>query len=221
MQRRKFIASVGSIAAAGAAAMGTGAFTSVSADRSVSVNVAGDDAALLALDASSGANSAYATQTGSGEVTVEIDDTDDVYADASGVNANATTKIFELFEIKNQGTQPVAVHVPPESVTPESAGAVDGDYSGFYMDPQFSNRPNGGYNGPVSGTVVYYLSGGEPDFTAAAERAFNNSGGRDNYVLTAGESMDFGLHLDTEDGSWDQTIDYTIRADAGQVPDDF
>lgn len=219
MQRRNLLAAIGSAAAGSAAAMGTGAFTSVSADRSVSVAVEGDKSALLGLDATTGTNSAYAKQTDSGEVTVAIDETD-TYADADGVNANALTKIFEAFQITNQGTQPVAVWVPPGSVSPASVGAVDGDYSGTYFDPQITNRPNGSFEGAISGTVVYYLSGGEPDFTSAAERAFSDTGGVANYILGPGEAFDFGLYFDAEENS-PGSIDFTINATAEPVPDGF
>ena len=219
MERRKFIAGVGSLAAGSAAAIGTGAFTSVDARRTAKVNVAGDSAALLALDADSGANSEYATETDSGQVRINLDDT---YKRADGVNADAETRILNAFEVKNQGTQPVAVHVPPESVSPESVGAVNGDYSGFYIDPQFTNRPNGDYDdGAISGTVVYYLGGGEPDFSSAASKAFDDEGGAANYVLDAGESMSAGLLLDTAGDGFSEEIDYTIRADADLVPDSY
>ena len=218
MERRKFLIGAGSAAVGTSALVGSGAFTSVSAERTAKINVAGDSSSLLGLDASSGKNSAYATQTSSGEVLVELDNSDNVYSDADGVNPDALTKIFETFEIKNNGTQNVAVWVPPESVTPSSVGAADGDYSGFYIDPQLSNRPNGGFEGPVSATVVYYQSGGEANFTDAAERAFDQEGGRWNYVLRPGESMDFGFHIDSEDNSFSDTIDFTIRADANLAP---
>jgi len=222
MQRRKFIAGMGSLAAAGAAGIGTGAFTSVEATRGASVNVGRDSAALLALDADSGANSAYATQTDSGELHVEIDATPDVYDDANGVNPNAETRLLNTFGIKNQGTQSVAVYVPPESVKPASAGAADGDYSGFYMDLQFTNRPNGGYDDePISGTVVYYLSGGESNFTDAASRAFDGEGGVANYVLDPGESMNGGFYIDAGDNSFSDEIEFDIRADATLVPDGY
>ena len=220
MQRRKFIAGLGSLAAAGAAGIGTGAFTSVDATRAAKINVSGDSAALLSLDATSGANSAYATQTATGEVRVELDGSDDVYSNADGVNADALSLLLNTFEIKNQGTQPVAVHVPPSSVTPSSVGAPNGDYSGFYIDPQFTNRPNGGAsNTAISATVVYYLSGGESNFSDAASRAFNGEGGAANYILDAGESMHAGLHIDSEDNSFSEEIEFTISADSGLVPD--
>lgn len=219
MQRRKFLIGAGSLAAAGVAGIGTGAFSRVEAERTAKINVAGDSAALLSLDADSGTNSEYATQTGDGEVLVELDNSDNIYSDANGVNPDALTLIYETFEVQNQGTQPVTVHVPPESVSPASVGAADGDYSGFYIDPQLTNRPNGGYDeGAISATVVYYLSGGESNFTDAAERAFDDEGGRWNYVLRAGESMDFGFHIDSEDNGFSESIEFDIRADAETTP---
>jgi hypothetical protein len=214
------LAALGSAAVGGATAVSTGAFTSVEANRSVSVSVADDSDALLALDQSSaGPNSEYATVS-DGEVSIDIDNSDD--GGGTGLNQNAVTNIFDIFRVRNQGTQPVAVHVPPESVSPASAGAADGNYDGFYVDPQFTGRPNGGYDqGAVSATVVYYLSGGEPNFTEAAQRAFDDSGGVANYVLGVGQSVEFGLYLDTEESAPDEDIGFDIKASAEQVPDGF
>jgi len=50
--RRKFIAGLGALATGSAAAMGTGAFSSVRAERTISVETAGDVNAYLGLDAS-------------------------------------------------------------------------------------------------------------------------------------------------------------------------
>jgi len=50
MQRRKFIAGVGSLAAAGAAGIGTGAFSSMSASRAADVDVVTDSDGLVALE---------------------------------------------------------------------------------------------------------------------------------------------------------------------------
>jgi len=50
MQRRKLLIGMGSLAAGGAAATGTGAFSSMSADRSGNINVVNDSAGLLSLE---------------------------------------------------------------------------------------------------------------------------------------------------------------------------
>jgi len=95
---------MGSLAAGGAAAMGSGAFTSVSADRAVEVSVADDADALLAIDdIDESANSAYVDTSGD---TISIDIST---ADGEGLNNEALTKIQDLLVIENQGTQPVYV----------------------------------------------------------------------------------------------------------------
>ena len=126
MQRRKFIIGLGALSTGTAAAVGTGAFTSVTADRDVEVAVAEDADAFLSLSPSDGANGAYAEQTGD-EETIEFnidEDAEDV--DGSGLNPNATTVIVEIFDIENQGTQDVGVQV-----TADLGDLGDGDFTIF------------------------------------------------------------------------------------------
>lgn len=108
MERRKFLIGMGSLAAGSAAAMGTSAFTSTSANRHLSVTVANDAAAYMGLSAVDGSpNAQYVSGDGSnGELAIEVADTD---AGGSGVNVNSHTRIDDLFEVTNQGTQPVYV----------------------------------------------------------------------------------------------------------------
>jgi hypothetical protein len=106
MQRRKFLLGAGSLAAAGAAAMGTGAFTSVSADRSLTVKTAGDASAYLSLKPQP--NSANATEYVNvlNDNTIEIDVGSNSNG-GSGVNKGAYTVIRDLIQVTNQGTQGV------------------------------------------------------------------------------------------------------------------
>jgi hypothetical protein len=117
MQRRKLLAAMGSLAAGGAAAMGTGAFTSVSANRDVSVAVADDADALLSIDTISGAaNSEYVDTSGNAaSITIESD------AGGTGLNDDALTKIKNLLRIKNQGTQNVYVYAKGMPTSPRVA----------------------------------------------------------------------------------------------------
>jgi hypothetical protein len=115
MQRRKLLTAMGSLAAGGAAAMGTGAFTSVEADRSVSVEVAGDKQAYLGIQAvNSSPNSAYVEKS-DGTVSLDFSGTDgdgsSLSSGADGFNSNATTQIDDLLAVKNQGTQEVGFYV--------------------------------------------------------------------------------------------------------------
>ena len=145
MERRKFVIGLGSLAAGGAAAMGSGAFTSVEADRSIEVDVADDADAFLALEGKDTPNgNEYVEDDGTdGTLSLDFSETE---IGGEGLNQDADTIIRDLFEIKNQGTQDVYVGitdipegmsfyadedevVPPEGITlnQDSTGAGSGD----------------------------------------------------------------------------------------------
>lgn len=108
MQRRKFIAGVGSLAAGAAAVTGTGAFTSVSANRSVAVDVADDSDALLAIEPQATPNGNEYASKNSGTVELDFSGTD---VGGGGLNRNAETIIRDILQVRNQGTQDVIVGV--------------------------------------------------------------------------------------------------------------
>ncbi|GAB3322717.1 DUF1102 domain-containing protein [Haloplanus salinarum] len=129
MERRKFIATMGSIAAGGAATVGTGAFTSVEANRTVNVNVADDTNAYVGLRATSDPNGQFASGSSSDEITIDFDSSGSP-GSGSGVNPNAETVFEEVFQIENQGTQNVEVDLSSSSspsITIQDPGDIDVD----------------------------------------------------------------------------------------------
>jgi hypothetical protein len=121
MNRRQVLAAMGALGGGGAVVTGTGAFTSVAADRDVSVRVADDASALLRLAAAGEGNDGYVTTDG-GELGIDLTSANATDAGGEGVNANATTVIADLFEIQNQGTQEIEVEVTPLSFVDTDAG---------------------------------------------------------------------------------------------------
>lgn len=119
MNRRSLIAGIGALSTGSAAALGTGAFSSASAERSVSVEVADDASAYLAMESTS----QYAD--GSGD-TISLDFgalVEDENGNELGehVGENSTT-IFgsgaqdrNVFIVRNQGTNNVEL-TPPQQV---------------------------------------------------------------------------------------------------------
>jgi hypothetical protein len=103
LSRRSVVMGLGGLIAGAGAVLGTGAFTTVEAERTVSVETAGDANAFLAITPGSEGDQ-YVEANG----TVEIDITD-TNAGGQGVNQNATTAIDQLLEVTNNGTQDVAV----------------------------------------------------------------------------------------------------------------
>lgn len=117
MQRRKFIAGLGSLTAAGAAGIGTGAFSSVSASRGINVDIAGDASAFLSIEKTDDPNADYVTVEEDGSISLQFDgshaegNSDLNAGQVSGLNTDSFTQIGELFDITNRGTQDVFVYM--------------------------------------------------------------------------------------------------------------
>jgi hypothetical protein len=173
--RRKFLIGVGSLAAGSAAAMGTGAFTSVTADRSVEVAVTGDANAYLALEPVTGApNNAYVKTSSDGKVSFDLGQTGssgsgfgDVPGD--GYNNDAVARIDNLLEVTNQGTRAVWFHV--------DVGKLDLDDADLKVELEDDT------GSVVAGNVA--KSGG---WTSPVP---------DDYELTVGATVTMNLVLDT------------------------
>lgn len=103
--RRSALLGLGGVFAGAIGLIGTGAFSTVEADRTADIEVAGDAAALLAIGPVEGPNSEYAELTG-GTATVDISTTDQ---GAQGVNQNAVTVINPILEITNNGPNSVEI----------------------------------------------------------------------------------------------------------------
>ncbi|WP_143103859.1 hypothetical protein [Halorubrum sodomense] len=107
MKRRKFIAGLGALATGSAAAIGTGAFTSLSVSRNVSVSVSPDSNAYLQLKPLSTPNSnEFVDGSGGRSDTLSISIGENKIG-GKGVNEQAETFFDDLFSITNQGSQPV------------------------------------------------------------------------------------------------------------------
>jgi len=85
--------------------VGSGAFSTVTAERTVSVDVAEDGSALLELRPHTGENGAYASTPG-GQLEISFDG-----VGAAGVNQNATTTLGDVFNVTNQGTATADVYI--------------------------------------------------------------------------------------------------------------
>lgn len=94
-----------------ATALGSGAFSSVEANRSVTVNVASDDQAYLALTPVSdgSANAGYSITNSENELELRFNGEN---PDTNGTGVGTDSKYYfdNVFAIRNQGTQPVDVY---------------------------------------------------------------------------------------------------------------
>ena len=182
--RRKFLAGIGALASGSAAAVGTGAFTSVSASRSVAVNVADDSDALLAIrgDKRNGnftSNAVEYVDTNGGQVSIDITETS---AGATGINDNATTTLDDLLAIENQGSQDVYVgYTHPAS--PNGNFALYHEDSDF-LDPSASNPGTDDYDASAG----KYTNDGQLNINTAPDA--DGDGNPDLVRLTPGETLE-------------------------------
>ena len=187
MERRKFTIGLGALATGSAAAIGTGAFTSVEADRDIAVDIADDADAFLGMEPiASSPNSAYA-DVDDGVIELDLSDSNDDHDSAfngTGVNKNATTNILDIFKITNQGTQKVYV-----SYDSEELGQPDDD--DLYVD--LVTNPDSDYtsDSSIPGTL-------DPAQVP------------DGVPLDTGESVAVGLFIITRNGSTPDDLDETV-----------
>jgi len=105
MQRRKFMVGLGSLAAGGAAAMGTGAFSEMnSGERSVTVQVVQDRDSFLALvpnDKGSNKHGQFAEQNDEGKLEINVDNSN-MSHNGHGVNPDSEYYLDNVFNIRNK-----------------------------------------------------------------------------------------------------------------------
>jgi hypothetical protein len=103
MRRRKYLIGMGSLAAGGAAALGTGAFAVEAADRDANGTIANDADAYLSLEGGQYST----TNTGDGELDINL----------NRLNNNARTQLDDVFYIRNTGNGDVKVQIEDISGT--------------------------------------------------------------------------------------------------------
>lgn len=121
MRRRTFIAGLGATAFGGSAIVGSGAFTSVEAGRSITVEVEDDHSAFLVLDE---IDEGERADLDGGQLKFQFPgQSEDEYPDGDetdpdGVGSDSVYRFSSdaggdgpgLFEVGNQGTQPVEIY---------------------------------------------------------------------------------------------------------------
>ena len=207
MDRRKFLIGAGSLAAGGAAAIGSGAFTSVEANRNFGVTIADDAQAYLGIQPVDGPNGGYAYEMGE-DVEISLADGFPGGPNGQGVNAQARTQIDKIFKITNQGTQTVNVEIDKSNLEAATEDDAQDDNTGgaseqftdqrvqdiltFYEgdDPSNDDIENGGVNLGVGDEILVGIEvdltgyGGANDYSRDLQR-FIDSGGRGNLVIRA------------------------------------
>ena len=133
MKRRNLIASIGAVVAGGAA-VGTGAFTSVEAERTATVAIADEDEALLALESTDDPNNAFVQTDTESRNRIRLD-FNNVVDDANGPGTNSVYEFDRVFQVSNQGAQDLFLQA-------EFEDTEDLDAVGFYVEDAVDNTIN-------------------------------------------------------------------------------
>jgi hypothetical protein len=200
MKRRKFILGLGASAVGASALFGSGAFTSVEAERSVNVNVAGDANAYLGLEPIDGPNGAYAEIT-DGTLEIIVGEGD------KGVNLNAITHLHRIFRVTNQGTQPVVIYF--EELGNDGANTVAVDI-GAQTDELSDVSSVGGGDQPSSDgiadeNVVDLSTPNSPDDSPGYSEL--------GVYLGEGDSIELGIYVDTSDDNLNDGLNESDPSD--------
>lgn len=187
--RRAILIGAGGLVAIGGAVLGTGAFTTVEAERTVSVSTAGDRRGFLGLaPVEDSRNGKYANVT-DGTLEVRIPD----------INPDAVSHFPRIFRITNNGTEDVVIYLEeePGDRDPDdnpidfvALGSAITASSGSDVDGQ------SGSGGTGDSDVVDISKQSPPD---------QSSGYGDIGVLLGpGATLPVGVSIDTSDPTFDE-----------------
>ena len=152
MDRRKFLVGLGSASVGGSALIGSGAFSRVEAQRSVTIEVAEDPDAYLGMDkchigGSDTPNSSYAHLDEYGHLKIYMDDNNPTIGNTDlgeGINSDSRTWFDNVFQLCNQGKEDVCVYIEDHEDWPY----YDGDerrvefYPGSFRDGSLIGEEN-------------------------------------------------------------------------------
>ena len=226
MDRRKFVIGVGSLAAGGAAAMGTGAFSAAQLDnRNVDIGVSTDESALIGLRAG---EDELVTQDSDGKLDIDFTSSNG----GDGVNPDST---YQVGAIGTDGESAISDYVDEETDPAVSTGdilyggAVESGEPTIDDAPAFSllNNSENDYNvelfydgDGVSGVTVLLVGDG-PDNDGAAvfdiDESNEGDGRLGGFPLPAGNEFDISMLVVAEtDAATGQSFDEDIIVQAGK-----
>jgi len=200
LTRRNALIGLGTVAAGAGVIGGSGAFTSVTAERTVSINTAGDgDAALGLIPAGSDDNSTtpnagdYVVDNSGGTIEIALTGTGE---GATGLNQNAKTVLENLVTVVNNGTQ---------AITGLTLTMSDGGNNDVTADDTFQF------------TAVDNAQGGSDLDSIPNGTDILGSNQLNKTIGEGNADVDFGLVVDLIDGGSSNDLpdgDYTLTIEA-------
>jgi len=239
MNRRNVLIGLTAAATGSSVVFGSGAFTQVQADRSLTIGVNEDDSALLALDAGDNVASVYNDDSednnvsGTGELVI---DTTELSTDGEGFNVGAQIQIGRTVDSNGNSV---------DFADPSTIGGNNNvvtstdDNAAFKLTNNFETVP-GGDNNDVKVTIdtngisasngggtldaSLYIIGTRYDSSTTAQNTkviekSENTTGDASYTMSHDEEVYFALYIDTNEATNpnDFTGNVTISAEPNVV----
>lgn len=133
MNRRQLLVGLGALVGGGGVATGTGAFTSVDADRQANVEVSDDVNGFLQIYPSDKGslnqpNGTFALSNGTpgNQLSIDINDASGTATGSMGTGVDSKYVFDDVFRVRNEGTQDVFVQVNSLTVDTNPAGNATG-----------------------------------------------------------------------------------------------
>ena len=192
MNRRQLLVGLGGLVGSGGMAAGTGAFTSVDADRQANVEVSDDGNGFLQIYPSDRGtldqpNGTFALSTGTpgNQLTIDINDAGGTSQtqpgnDGVGVGVDSKYVFDDVFRVRNEGTQDVFVQVNSLTVDTDPSGSATG--------------------GEVR--IDFFASqGADTNSTGPSFSSVDVIDGTNELAVPVGTSRAIGIRVETVDGS--------------------
>ena len=185
MERRKFVIGLGSLAAGGAAAIGSGAYTSAEVTRGADISIEDDSDAFIGLEP--GAENGEYTDLDAGK---QPTDTlrlalNGNAPDGDGLNWGSEYRFDDLFRIVNNTPEQKEVYVEHGSPSPS-----------FMNDNDVVFYPNGGSSSGAADTPPSIPASGYGDSDGMEDSS-------NAQVLNPGTHVEVGLYIDTGGREYD------------------
>jgi len=213
MKRRNLLIGMGSLAAVSAATLGTGAFTSVTANRQVDVEVAGDEDAYLGLDGTGSNNSNAYVDTSGGQVSFDFSSSNN-NVNGNGFNPNSVTVIDSLLQVSNQGTQSVEFYADLGGVD-----LTDGDGGQAYVALQPVTLDSSGNRDTEQDQNVAQNAGASSIASSSSSglSGLSANPSTSSQSIAQGDAIELDMVVDTRDFAPPSGTSFPLGDDDGTV----
>lgn len=203
VKRRKVLFGIGAIAAGGAAATATGAFSSAQMNRDAEIDVVDDSDGLVALEAG---NDSAVWETDSGEMKIDIDPDDN----DAGVNVNSR---YQIGYPKGHDVDVVS-DAPDGSAHPE-ADLSDAAFQITNQDSvEHKIKTKYEAESPGGSAIWFELT---PNYATKDEQIKVTEGSNPDsatYTVPSGDTLGVAILIDTTDGSTSDDLGGTLTVSA-------